>query len=216
MHTTFTSRRALLALMLLTAAGQVKASGDHSKDGPIGRLAAPQPVQQPGKIEVIEFFWYGCPHCSQLEPLLERWEKSLPKDVAFRREHVLWEGRRETPGHARLFLTLRTMGLVEKHQRAVFEAVHGQKLKLHEEKAAVEWAASRGIDRTAFAAAYKSFGVDTQVRRAKQMTDSYRIDGVPRLVINGKYETSPHQAGDEPRMFAAIEALIKQERGGKP
>lgn len=209
-------RHALLAIGLSLLSTYATADPDHSKEGPIEKLATPQPVQDKGKIEVIEFFWYGCPHCNQLEPAVEAWEKTLPKDVAFRREHVLWEGRRETRGHARLFVTLRALGVLAEHQRAAFDAVHGKGMKLHEEKIAFDWALQRGIDRAKFEAAYKSFGVETQLARAKQMTSDYRIDGVPKFVINGKYMTSPHQAGDERKMFSAINNLVKQERGAKP
>lgn len=208
--------RALFALGLTVSSASSFAQHDHSKENPVDKLAAPQPTADKTKIEVIEFFWYGCPHCNELEPTLEAWEKTLPKDVAFRREHILWEGRRETRGHARLFVTLRSMGILNQHQRAVFEAVHETKLKLQDEKIAFDWAAKRGIDRAKFEAVYKSFGVETQLARAKQLTDSYRIDGVPKFIVNGKYATSPHQAGDERKMFAAIDALVKQERGSKP
>lgn len=209
-------RRSLFALSLvLGPAFLAFADADH-KEGPFNKLAQPQPVQDKGKIEIIEFFWYGCPHCNQLEPMIEAWEKTLPKDVSFRREHILWESRRDTRGHARLFATLRAMGLLAQHQRAAFDAVHAKGLKLQDEKAAYAWAEARGIDRAKFEATYKSFGVETQLSRAKQMTDSYRIDGVPKFVINGKFSTSPHQAGNEQKMFAVIDSLVKQERGGKP
>ena len=200
-----------LALGLLSST----ASG-HENEPPFERLARPQPTDDRKRIEVIEFFWYGCPHCSQLEPAVQVWEKTLPLDVAFRREHVVWDGRRETSGHAKLFGTLRVMGILAQHQQAVFDAVHAKKLKLHDEKVAVDWAAERGIDRTKFESAYKSFGVQTQVGRAKKLTDDYRIDGVPKFIINGKYVTSPHQAGDEQKMFALINDLVKQERATRP
>lgn len=198
---------------LVASATAATAQHDHGKENAIDKLATPQPTDDKGKIEVIEFFWYGCPHCNELEPAVEKWEKALPKDVAFRREHILWESRRETRGHARLFVTLRALGILAQHQRAVFDAVHTKKLKLHEEKVAFDWAAQRGIDPAKFESAYKSFGVETQLTRAKQLTDNYRIDGVPKFAINGKYMTSPHQAGDETKMFAVINSLITQERG---
>ena len=211
-----TSRRFLIRVLwalglTLGAGAAIAASHDHGKEEPFEKLATPQPVQEQGKIEIIEFFWYGCPHCHELEPAIETWEKTLPKDVVFRREHVLWEGRKETRGHAKLFVTLRAMGILAEHQRAVFDAIHKNKLKLHDEKVAFDWAAKRGIDRTKFESTYKSFGVDTQVSRAKKMTDNYLIDGVPKFVVNGKYMTSPHQAGDETKMFALIDRLVKQE-----
>jgi protein dithiol oxidoreductase (disulfide-forming) len=188
---------------------------DHGKEPAIEKLATPQPTDDKNKIEVIEFFWYGCPHCNQLEPAVEVWEKTLPKDVVFRREHILWDSRRETRGQARLFVTLRTMGILAQHQRAVFDAVHTKKVKFQDEKVAFDWVAQRGIDRAKFESTYKSFGVETQVNRAKQMTDNYRIDGVPKFAINGKYMTSPHQAGSEAQMFAIINGLITQERGAR-
>ena len=207
--------RGLMVSVLTAGAGRVIAQHDHSKEEPVEKLAKPRPVQDSSKIEVIEFFWYGCPHCNELEPAIEAWEKNLPKDVAFRREHVLWEGRKETRGHARLFVTLRSMGILAEHQRAVFDAVHTKKLKLHDEKVAFDWAATRGIDRAKFESTYKSFGVETQVSRAKQITGDYLIDGVPKFVVNGKYMTSPHQAGDEAKMFTVIDGLVKQERAAK-
>lgn len=94
--------------MVLSAATAALADGPE-----FSPLEKPQPTETPGKIEVIEFFWYGCPHCNQLEPLLNAWEKRLPKDVVLRREHVIWPGRRETEVHARLYLTLRAMNLLE-------------------------------------------------------------------------------------------------------
>ena len=142
--------RTLVALGCAVNAPLAKGQTDHGKESVFDKLATPQPTEDKGRIEVIEFFWYGCPHCHELEPAVEAWEKSLPKDVAFRREHILWEGRRETRGHARLFVTLRTMGILAQHQREVFDAVHAKKLKLHEDKSAFDWAAQRGIERAKF------------------------------------------------------------------
>ena len=112
----FLARSALSLAMVLSGSAALA-------DGPeFTRLATQQPTETPGKIEVIEFFWYGCPHCNKLEPMVEAWEKRLPKDVVLRREHVIWGGRKEIEVHARLFLTLRAMNLLEQHHRAVFDA----------------------------------------------------------------------------------------------
>ena len=208
----------LLCAVLLAAIGLGSASFPaqaHDNEPPFERLATPQPTDDRKRIEIIEFFWYGCPHCNQLEPAVEAWKKTLPADVAFRQEHVLWDGRRETRGHARLFATLRAMNVLAQHQQAVFDAVHSKKLKLHDEKTAFDWAAKRGIDRAKFESTYKSFGVESQVGRAKKLTDDYRIDGVPKFIINGKYVTSPHQAGDEQKMFVLINQLVQEERAVK-
>lgn len=176
------------------------------------RLPSAQPTNSPGKIEVIEFFWYGCPHCDKLEPAVETWEKRLPKDVAFRREHVIWPGRAETETHARLFLTLRVMGLLAQHHVAVFDAIHRAKVRLRSDTEVFDWVAKRGIDRTKFEAAYKSFGVNSQVVSLKAMTLAYTVDGVPSFAINGKYMASLGGAHDEKRLFEIVDKLVGEER----
>ena len=182
-------------------------------DGPeFTRLAKPQPTEASGKIEVIEFFWYGCPHCNKLEPAVEAWEKTLAKDVVLRREHVIWGGRKEIEVHARLFLTLRTMNLLNQHHRAVFEAIHSAKGALRDEAQVFEWAAKRGIDKAKFEATYKSFGIQAQTARAKATTADYGVQGVPSFVINGKYMTSLGSAHSEERLFAILDKLIAEER----
>ena len=182
-------------------------------DGPeFTRLEKPQPTEVPGKIEVIEFFWYGCPHCNKLEPAVEAWEKKLPKDVVLRREHVIWGGRREIEVHARLFITLRAMHLLNQHHRAVFEAIHNAKVGLRDDTQVFEWAAQRGIDKAKFEAIYKSFGIQAQTARAKASTADYGVAGVPSFVVNGKYMTSLGSAHSEERLFAILDKLIAEER----
>jgi len=178
----------------------------------VTRLAKPQSTETPGKIEVIEFFWYGCPHCNELEPLLDAWEKRQAKDVAVRREHVVWQGRRETEIHARLYLTLQAMNLVEKHHRAVFDAIHKDKLPLRDEAQIFGWAAKRGIDRAQFEATYKSFGIQTQANRARDRTFSFEADGVPGFVVNGKTKATLGAAHSAEKLFATLDKLIAEER----
>jgi thiol:disulfide interchange protein DsbA len=199
-----------ILLVALAAGGALAAQGEE-----FTRLPKPQPVDVPGKIEVIEFFWYGCPHCSALEPSVEAWEKQLAKDVAFRREHVIWPGRKETETHARLFLTLRAMGLLDQHHRAVFEAIQATKTAMRGDKEIIDWAAKRGIDRAKFEATYKSFGVNTQLARAKDLTNNYLADSVPSFAVNGKYYTSLGSTRGEKRLFEVINKLIADERGKK-
>jgi thiol:disulfide interchange protein DsbA len=179
------------------------------------RLQNPQPVETPGKVEVIEFFWYGCPHCNAVEPGVEAWEKQLPKEVAFRREHVIWVGSKDTETHARLFLTLRAMGLLNQHHRAVFEAIHGAKQGLRNEKEIFDWAAKRGIDRAKFESVFKSFGINAQVARARDLTDRYLAEGVPSFAINGKYLSSLGMTRSEKRLFEVVNKLIDDERPKK-
>lgn len=208
------TRRActMLPLGLLTAPMLALAANDHSAEGPYSKLPQPLPTEAAGKIEVIEFFWYGCPHCAKVEPELEAWAKKLPPDVVLRREHIVWDGRPETLTHARIYATLRGLDGVEAHQRAVFEAVHKERLDLRNEKALLDWAARRNIDRARFESMYKSFGIQSQVARSKGLTATYRIEGVPTFIVNGKYATEPHRAGGERQVFEVIDGLVAQER----
>ncbi len=200
-----------LPLLAFVASSALAAQGSEEYT----RLPKPQPVVVPGKIEVIEYFWYGCPHCSALEPSVEAWEKQLAKDVVFRREHVIWPGRKETETHARLFLTLRAMGLFNQHHRAVFEAIQATKTALRGDKEIIDWAEKRGIDRAKFEATYKSFGINTQLARAKDLTNNYLADSVPSFAINGKYYTSLGSTRGEKRLFEVLNKLIADERGKK-
>ena len=192
--------------------GHAAEGHDHEE---VTRLEKPQPVAMPGKIEVIEFFWYGCPHCNSLEPAVEAWEKKLPKDVVLRREHVIWQGNSATEIHARLFLTLRAMNLLERHHRAVFDAIHNTKARLRDETQVLDWAVKRGIDRKQFEATFKSFGVQAYLGRARTMTRDYDVGGVPSFVVNGKYLTSLGSAHGPDKLFAILDKLIAQERGKK-
>ena len=205
-----------VALLAAISLGLVSsAARGHENEPAFQKLATPLPTDDRNRVEVIEFFWYGCPHCYQLETTVQAWKQNLPTHVSFRQEHVIWDGRRETRGHARLFATLRAMDLLAQHQHAVFEAIHSKKLTLQDERTAFEWASKRGIDRAKFEATYKSFGVESQLSRAKKLTDDYRIDGVPKFIVNGKYVTSPHQAGNEKKMFDLIDTLVQEERNAK-
>jgi thiol:disulfide interchange protein DsbA len=188
------------------------AAADHSADGPFGTLDRPHPTDSPGKVEVIEFLWYGCPHCAKVEPYVQAWKSQLPADVLFRREHIVWESRADTVAHARLFATLKAMNLLDSHQQAVFDAVHRDRLDFRKEAALADWVGKRGIDRAAFESAYKSFGAQTMFIRMKNMTNTYKIESVPTFFINGKYTTEPHRAGGEQQVLAVMDKLIAQER----
>ncbi|QNM96888.1 thiol:disulfide interchange protein DsbA/DsbL [Chitinimonas koreensis] len=173
------------------------------------------PVEQPGKIEVIEFFWYGCPHCYHLEPGVEAWEKKLPKDVNFRREHVMWDGRSDMAGHAKLFVALKALNQVDALTPKVFDAIQKDGIELREEKTLFDWVAKQGVDRAKFEAAYKSFGAQAGFSRATQLSRDYRIEGVPTFIINGKYKTSPSKTGTEDKFFQVVNELIAQERAAQ-
>jgi len=179
-------------------------------------LPKAMPTEPAGKIEVVEFFWYGCPHCNHLEPAVQAWAKTLPPEVAFRREHVLWNGRTDMDGHARLFVALKTMNQVNALTPKVFDAVHRDKIELRDPAVAVDWATKQGLNRAQFESAYNGFGTAALLARAKQMSHDYDIDGVPTFVINGKYKTSPSKVGGgDQRFFEVINALIAKEKAAK-
>jgi thiol:disulfide interchange protein DsbA len=147
----------------------------------------------PGKIEVVEFFWYGCPHCYAFEPVVHAWSKQLPDDVSFRRVHVGF--RANIKLHQRLFFALEAMGKEEELLQRVFSAFHVEQLNLDSEKAIFDLAARMGLDMAKFTAAFNSFGVQTKSAQASKLSEAYRIDGVPALGIGGKFLTSPAMAG---------------------
>ncbi len=171
-------------------------------------LSAPQPVQNVGKkVEVIEFFMYHCPHCNALEPQLEQWVKKQGNAINFRRIHMPATGVNDPEAH--LHLTLEAMGKSEEMQPKVFKAMHVDRIRLTSDPVIIDWVGKNGIDRTKFLDVWNSFGVMTKLRRAPQVMNNYKIDGVPTLVIDGKYQTSPAtveasvHAATEPQLFAA-------------
>ena len=176
-------------------------------------ISPPQPTEGGGKIEVIEFFWYGCPHCYNLEPAVNTWLKNAPKDVVFKRvPAVPSEGWGEM---AKVFYTLEAMGLLENYHQKVFDAMHQEKLNLANKKVREEWLAKNGIDVAKYLENEKSFSVATKLQRAKQLTYAYKVDSVPRLVVNGKYYTGPETAGGTQNMFPVVDQLLGMARKEK-
>jgi len=163
-----------------------------------------------GKIEVLEFFWYSCPHCNQFEPAFEQWAKNAPKDVVVRRVPVAF--RDDFVPQQRLYYTLEAMNLVEKMHIRVFTAIHGEKLMLNSDAAVLAWAEKQGIDKAKFEQAYKSFGVATKAKRAVQLQNDFKIEGVPSLGVAGRYYIDGTLAGSMPRALQVADALIAQSR----
>jgi len=179
---------------------------------PFKIINPPQPTE-PDKVEVIEFFWYGCPHCYHLEPAVNAWLKTLPKDVVFKRVPAV--PSESWANMASIYYTLEAMGLLEKYHDKVFDAVHKDRLNLGNKKVRDEWLAKQGIDVAKYNDVEKSFAVVTKVQRAKQMTANYKIDSVPQIVVNGKYVVSSESAGGAERIFAAVDQAVAQSRREK-
>ena len=175
-------------------------------------LNPPQPTE-PGKIEVVEFFWYGCPHCYSLEPLVNSWLKTAPKDVVFKRVPAVpnpsW-GEAAT-----MYYALEAMGLLDKYHDKVFDAFHKENKNLGNKKIREEWLAKNGVDVAKYNEAEKSFSVATKVQRARQMTQQYKVDGVPRIFVNGKYYTAAEFAGGASNIFPVVDQLIAMARKEK-
>jgi thiol:disulfide interchange protein DsbA len=174
------------------------------------RLQMPQPTESAGKVEVVEFFWYGCPHCADLDPLLKIWLKKLPADVSFRKVPAIFRDS-WVPG-AKLFYALEAMGLNDKLNDAVFNATHKDRINLNDEKILLDWIAKQGVDRQKFADMYKSFAVNAKVKRAAEMTQEYGFGGVPVLIVGGKYMPAPN-LGTFGDMLAVVDGLIAKNRG---
>ena len=175
-------------------------------------VSPPQPTEVKGKIEILEFFHYGCPHCRAFDPLLEMWIKKQAADVAFHRVPVMW-GNPQLIGLAKLFLTLETTGDHARLHGQIFDAVQSEKLPLHTEAGAQEWAVKKGIDAKKFAEAYRSFNVGVRLKRIEELGRNYKVQGVPLLAIDGKYFTSASIAGSHEAALKSADQLIVRARG---
>ena len=172
------------------------------------------PVEAPaGKLEVVEFFWYSCPHCNAFEPTLGAWVKKLPKDVAFRRVPIAFQ--ESFVPQQRLYYTLEAMGLVEKLHAKVFAAIHVEKLNLTKGESITEWVAKQGVDAAKFVAQYNSFSVVTKANRASQLQNAYKVEGVPALGAVGRFYTDGSMAGNMERALQVVDYLVAGARAGR-
>lgn len=201
-----------LAITALGAAGPVRAQGKPVEGTHYVKLAQPVPVP-PGKIEVVEFFWYGCPHCNAFEPLLETWTAKLPPDVAFRRVPVAFRDEPFT-SHQKIFYALEAMGLLASMHRKVFYAIHGERQRLDKPADIQAFMVKNGVDGAKFMENFNSFSTQTKVRQATKLAADYKIDGVPALGVHGRYFTSGTLAGSPQASLAITEYLIGLARKG--
>lgn len=171
-----------------------------------------QPTESRGKVEVIEFFAYTCPHCFDLEPELSAWARKLPKNVVLKRQPVVFSDSWEPM--ARAYFALEALGLLDKLHADVFNALHVEDQKLTEAETFFDWGAKYGIDRAALKAAYQSFTVSAKVARAKQLQRAYKLTGVPSITVNGKYLTTASMTGGNAQTLAVVDALIRKESKG--
>jgi thiol:disulfide interchange protein DsbA len=196
--------------MLAWFAATAACAADLVEGREYARLKNPQPVETGKKIEVIEFFSYGCPHCSDLEPILQAWMQKLPPDVQFRRVPVIFQQRWEAL--ARIYYTLDAMGDEGRLSPEVFKAVHVNGLPLYQDKAFFDWAAGHGLDRARVADVYGSFAVSSRFNRAKALAQVYNIQSVPTMIVDGKFMTSTDKVGSHEKLPPVLDALIDKAR----
>ncbi|TMH32665.1 MAG: thiol:disulfide interchange protein DsbA/DsbL [Betaproteobacteria bacterium] len=177
-------------------------------------LNPPQPTDTDGKkVDVVEFFWYGCPHCYNLEPLLETWTKKLPPDVQFRRIPAVFN---ERWGHdAAIYYSFEALGVLDKLHRPFFDAIHRDHLRTDDPQAMTEWLSRQGVEPKKFFDTMKSFGVQSKTRRAAQLSVAYKIDGTPAMAVQGRYTVSADQGGSREGMLDTVSYLVNMVRKGK-
>ena len=166
-----------------------------------------------GKVEVIEFFWYSCGHCNAFEPTFAQWVKNAPKDVLVRRIPVAF--REDFAPQQRLFFTLEAMGLLDKLHVKVFQAIHVERLRLNTDATILTWVEKQGVDKTKFADMAKSFAVASKLKRAVQLQNDFKIEGVPSLGVAGKYYIDGTSAGSMERALQVTDSLLAQVRQGR-
>jgi len=214
------NRRRFSAGLLSVAASSLAASGPAFGQAPpvegkdYVRIEGPQPSGVPaGKVEVLEFFSYACPHCSSFEPTLEAWEKQLPAEVVFRRVPVAF--LMNADNFMRTYYALETIGAVQAMQLKIFRAIHIERKRLETGDDIAAFVGANGGDSAKFLAAFKSFTVNTSVARAKKLMADYKVESVPTLIVHGRWMTSPSQAGTPERALAVVDQLVQRVRSGK-
>jgi thiol:disulfide interchange protein DsbA len=198
----------VLPSVVLAQGKPFQAGADYLVVKPAAAVEAPA-----GKIEVVEFFWYNCPHCNAFEPTLDAWAKRLPADVVIRRVPIAFQD--SFAPQQRLYYTLEAMGLVEKLHSKVFAVIHAERQKLDKEDAIVAWVASQGVDKAKFAQNFNSFSVVTKAKKATLLQNAYGVEGVPAMGVAGRFYTDGTQAKGMERVLQVVESLVAQVRSGR-
>jgi len=196
----------LLGLAFVTASAQAA----YQEGVDYERIVPAQPtVAAKGKVEVVELFWYGCPHCFRFEPYIERWLPTVKDRVDFIRLPAIL--RPSWAIHAKAFYTAKALGVFDQIHRPLFDAIHVEKRHLGDEDSLADFFAEHGVDKAAFHKAFNSFSVDSEVKRAMQMTRRYRAMGTPAMVVDGKYLTDPGMANGFVNILKVVDSLVDKE-----
>jgi thiol:disulfide interchange protein DsbA len=202
------------AVMALASLFGVAAHADDIQAGKQYKvLESPVPVSQPGKIEVVELFWYGCPHCYAFEPTINAWAAKLPADVNFHRVPAMFGGIWDV--HGQMFITLDVMGVEHQVHTAVFDAIHKDHKMFKTPEEFADFVATQGVDRDKFLETYKSFAVTGLVTKYKKLAADYQATGVPTMIVNGKYTFDIQSSGSPEETLKVADTLIEKERAAK-
>ncbi len=202
---------ALLGAGLTCAAPYALAQNTKLNDTDFTRITPSLPTEK-GKIEVLEFFWYGCTHCFAFQPLVQAWAKKLPSDVLFKKTPVAF--RAHLAIHQQLFYTLEAMNQLNALHGKVFHTMHVEKQPLDKDEDVIAWAAKNSLNQQQFAETFNSFSVKAKIKQASRLAENYRIESVPTLAIHGRYTTSGSLAGTAERALLVADELIARARKG--
>ncbi len=195
---------ATMQLTAFTAQAQEWVEGEHYD------VISPEIRGASDKIEVTEFFWYGCGHCYNFEPQVVQWKKSLPDDVVVTGSPAMWNALMEI--HAKAFYAAEVLGVLDKVHMPLFQAINVDRKRLASEEELADLFAANGVSREDFSKAYNSFGVGSQVRQANSRARAAKITGTPEMMVAGKYRISTRKAGGQANMLKLAEFLIDKER----
>lgn len=205
-------RKSILMFMCLLCFA-FTAQAEEYKEGTHYQRIAPQSTDSGDKVEVLEFFWYGCPHCYVFDPILDKWIESKPGNVEFKRVPAVF--RPEWKVHARTYYALKLMDAVDKYHGKIFSEMHKNKKRLDTLDLMTAFLVKQGVDKEEFKGVYNSMSVDGMVRKAVKQLQGYRINGVPAMAVNGKYVVSGKGAGSYENMIRIVNYLIKKEAAAK-
>lgn len=208
-HLSSTFAVTLFAIAAMFFSAVSFAQGSPAAKGKFIEITPAQPTE-PNKVEVLEFFSYGCGHCAAIEPMLEKWTKAQPADVIVRHVPVAFNASMKPL--QRLYYSLEALNRLDLHPK-VFKAIHQEKKRLFTKAEIKSWIGAQGVDVDKFDAAFESFGVSSKASRADQLVTAYRIQGTPTLAVGGRYVTSPSEAGGYQQTLDVANDLLRQVRG---
>ncbi len=200
------SKHLLAIVASLSLAATTAFAAEYDEDVHYQTLMEQQPVQTGNKIEVVELFWYGCPHCYNLEPYVEAWRKNMPDNAELVRLPAVL--RESWAFHARVYHTFEALGMVDALHAPFFEAIHKERRRLNTLEALTEWAAGHGVEADKLAAAFNSFAVETKLRQARVLSERYEASAVPTVIVDGRYRSTSTMAGGHEALLQLVDFLV--------